>query len=119
MTHIVAKKYVIKPEYADSVPHSTLEEFKANVLQHGPNDEKGEDYYISKIRSLNLPGWAEREAEFVLARSSIVESFDESTKELTITRTWDSLMQWIDYSDFITAANLEEEFVVLYTIEHV
>lgn len=117
MTYTVKRKYVIKPEYADSISHSTLEEFKANVLQHGANGEKGEEYYVSRIRSLNLEGWDEREAEFLAARANKVESFDESTKELTIVRTWDSIEQWFDYIQIISLANLEDEFVVLYTIE--
>ena len=119
MTYTVKRKYVIKPEYADSTPHSTLEEFKANVLQIGVFGEKGEEYYVSRIRSLNLEGWDEREAEFSAARANKVEFFNESTKELIIVRTWDSIDQWLDYNKFISSANLEDEFVVLYTIEDI
>lgn len=114
MSYTVSKKFKIRPEYAFEIPHSTLEEFKENVLMEST---KNEEYYIQKLRDANMDGWSEREAEFVAVRANKNESFDEETKEYTVTRTWDSFEQWQDYSDYVQEANLINEFVVYHTEE--
>ena len=104
MTYTVTKKFKIKAEYADTIAHSTMEEFKSNVMLM---DDLTDDQYIDLLRAANIPLWNEKEAEFLKARSNKVESFDAETKEYTVTRTWDSLEQWAEYSSCIAEANLQ------------
>lgn len=119
MTYVVTKIFRIKPQYVDEIPHSTIEEFKAHVLQHSANGEKGEDYYIELLRAANIPGWDEKEAGFIAARSNKTESFDDVTKEYTVTRTWESFDQWYEYSSCVNYANLQQnhEYLSKYYFE--
>ena len=111
MVYRVTKKFTVKPEYADSLDHSTMEEFKTNVMQL---DEKGESDYIQVLKDANIDGWAEKESDHIAARNRKTESFDAEEKAYIVSRDWDSIDQWNDHVKFHIESSSDEVFKIYY-----
>lgn len=111
MTYTVTKRFNIKEEFASTLEHSTMADFKANVMRI---NEFSEADYIDALRNAGIPDWAEKESAYILARSRKTESFDSDTKTYIVSRDWDSIDQWEDHLRFYKLSAIPDEFTKYY-----
>ena len=111
MTYTVTKRFNVKEEFASTLEHSTMNDFKANVMRI---NEFTEADYVDALRNANIPDWDEKESAYILARARKTESFDLDTKTYIVSREWDSIDQWNDHLRFHELSAVPDEFTTHY-----